>query len=106
MTAADAHVRTCPLCEATCGLIVEVADGAVTRIRGDRDDVFSRGYLCPKGSSLKGLYEDTDRVRTPLAKVDTRDITIRLRESGGRVYLDVVGAEPGSEMEPGGSFRE
>jgi anaerobic selenocysteine-containing dehydrogenase len=70
MTAADAHVRTCPLCEATCGLIVEVADGAVTRIRGDRDDVFSRGYLCPKGSSLKGLYEDTDRVRTPLAKVD------------------------------------
>jgi anaerobic selenocysteine-containing dehydrogenase len=70
MTGADAHVRTCPLCEATCGLIVEVADGAVTRIRGDRDDVFSRGYLCPKGSSLKGLYEDTDRVRTPLAKVD------------------------------------
>jgi anaerobic selenocysteine-containing dehydrogenase len=64
------HFRTCPLCEATCGLQVEVTDGAVTRIRGDRDDVFSRGYLCPKGSSLKGLHDDPDRVRTPLVKVD------------------------------------
>jgi anaerobic selenocysteine-containing dehydrogenase len=64
------HFRTCPLCEATCGLQVDVADGAVTRIRGDRDDVFSHGYLCPKGSSLKGLHEDPDRVRTPLVKVD------------------------------------
>jgi anaerobic selenocysteine-containing dehydrogenase len=64
------HFRTCPLCEATCGLAVEVADGAVVRIRGDRDDVFSHGYLCPKGSSLKGLHEDPDRVRTPLVKVD------------------------------------
>lgn len=64
------HFRTCPLCEATCGLAVEAADGAVVRIRGDRDDVFSHGYLCPKGSSLKGLHEDPDRVRTPLVKVD------------------------------------
>lgn len=62
------HARTCPLCEATCGLLVEVVDGAVRRIRGDRDDVFSRGYLCPKGSSLKGLHEDPDRLRTPLVK--------------------------------------
>ena len=69
-TTPEVHVRTCPLCEATCGLTVEVADGAVTRIRGDRADVFSRGYLCPKGSSLKGLHEDPDRVRTPLVKVD------------------------------------
>lgn len=64
------HFRTCPLCEATCGLAVEAADGAVVRIRGDRDDVFSHGYLCPKGSSLKWLHEDPDRVRTPLVKVD------------------------------------
>lgn len=60
--------RTCPLCEATCGLQVEVADGAVTRIRGDMDDVFSKGYICPKGSSLKGLHDDPDRLRSPLEK--------------------------------------
>lgn len=68
----DLHFRTCPLCEATCGLQVEVADQAVKRIRGDMDDVFSKGYICPKGSSLKGLHEDPDRVRTPLVKIDGR----------------------------------
>jgi len=62
------HFRTCPLCEATCGLRIDVADGAVARIRGDRDDVFSLGYLCPKGPSLKGLHEDPDRVRVPLVR--------------------------------------
>jgi len=71
MTAGSSpHFRTCPLCEATCGLQVEVADGVVTRIRGDLDDVFSKGYLCPKGSTLKALHDDPDRIRTPLHKVD------------------------------------
>ena len=68
--AAGAHLRTCPLCEATCGLVVEVEDGEVRRIRGDRDDVFSHGYLCPKGSSLKHLHEDPDRLTAPLLKED------------------------------------
>jgi anaerobic selenocysteine-containing dehydrogenase len=60
--------RTCPLCEATCGLQIEVRDGAVARIRGDRDDVFSHGFLCPKGSTLKQLHEDPDRLRRPLVR--------------------------------------
>ena len=47
-----------------------VVDGAVTRIRGDRDDVFSKGFLCPKGSSLKQLHDDPDRLRRPLVKRD------------------------------------
>lgn len=63
-------IRTCPLCEATCGLTVEVDDatGAVGRVRGDADDVFSKGFLCPKGVGLKELHEDPDRVRTPLVR--------------------------------------
>ena len=64
----DTHFRTCPLCEATCGLEITVRDGAVQRIRGDRDDVFSRGFICPKGSTLKQLYEDPDRLRAPLIR--------------------------------------
>ena len=60
--------RTCPLCEAGCGLEIALSGSTVTRIRGDRDDVFSQGYLCPKGSSLKALHEDPDRVRTPLVR--------------------------------------
>lgn len=62
--------RTCPLCEATCGLEVDVEGDRVTRIRGDRDDVFSHGYLCPKGPTLRQLDEDPDRLRTPLVKRD------------------------------------
>jgi anaerobic selenocysteine-containing dehydrogenase len=60
--------RTCPLCEATCGLEITIADDEVVRIRGDRDDVFSRGFICPKGSSLKQLHNDPDRLRRPLIR--------------------------------------
>ena len=60
--------RTCPLCEATCGLEVSVRDGAVTRIRGDRDDVFSQGFICPKGSTLRQLHDDPDRLRAPVVR--------------------------------------
>ena len=61
--------RTCPLCEATCGLEIEVKDdGGIGRIRGDRDDVFSHGFICPKGSTLKQLHEDPDRLRTPMVR--------------------------------------
>jgi anaerobic selenocysteine-containing dehydrogenase len=62
--------RTCPLCEAGCGLEITLQDDRVTRIRGDRDDVFSHGFICPKGSTLKQLHEDPDRLRTPLVKRD------------------------------------
>jgi anaerobic selenocysteine-containing dehydrogenase len=62
--------RTCPLCEATCGLALEVDHDAhtVTKVRGDADDVFSHGFLCPKGVSIKELHDDPDRVRTPLIR--------------------------------------
>ncbi len=61
---------TCPLCEATCGLEVTVIEGRIERVRGDRHDVFSHGFICPKGASLKALHEDPDRLRTPLIKRD------------------------------------
>ena len=50
--------RTCPFCEATCGLAVTLRGDAVVKVRGDADDVFSRGFLCPKGVALKDLHED------------------------------------------------
>ncbi len=61
-------IRTCPLCEATCGLEITLAGDEVTAVRGDADDVFSRGYLCPKGVALKELHDDPDRIRTPLIR--------------------------------------
>ncbi len=62
------HRRTCPLCEAMCGLLVSVEGDRVTRIRGNPDHVWSRGYLCPKGTALGDLHHDPDRVRVPLVR--------------------------------------
>jgi anaerobic selenocysteine-containing dehydrogenase len=57
--------RTCPLCEATCGLELRLEGRDIALVRGDRDDVFSRGYLCPKGTALKQLESDPDRLCRP-----------------------------------------
>jgi anaerobic selenocysteine-containing dehydrogenase len=59
---------TCPLCEATCGLAVTMAGDRVTGVRGDEADVFSRGFICPKGASLGALHHDPDRLRRPLVR--------------------------------------
>jgi anaerobic selenocysteine-containing dehydrogenase len=62
---------TCPLCEATCGLELTLSDeGQVMRVQGDEQDVFSQGFICPKGGSLGALHEDPDRLRTPLVRRD------------------------------------
>jgi anaerobic selenocysteine-containing dehydrogenase len=62
---------TCPLCEATCGLELQLSDeGRVERVRGDREDVFSNGFICPKGGSITALHEDPDRLRTPMVRRD------------------------------------
>src|ERR687898_2730215 len=57
--------RTCPLCEATCGLELRLEGPDIALVRGDRDDVFSHGFLCPKGTALKQLESDPDRLRRP-----------------------------------------
>ncbi|OBG99241.1 molybdopterin dinucleotide-binding protein [Mycobacterium sp. E3251] len=53
-----------------CGLEIQVDGGRVTSIRGNRDDVWSRGHICPKGVSLAALHDDPDRIRRPMIKVD------------------------------------
>ena len=74
--------RTCPLCEATCGLEISVnPQEQVVRIRGDRDDVFSHGFICPKGSTLKQLHEDPDRLRKPLVKRDGKHVEVSWEEA-------------------------
>ena len=60
--------RICPFCEAACGLTVQLRGDEVVAVRGDKDDVFSRGYLCPKGVALKDLHDDPDRLRTPMIR--------------------------------------
>ncbi len=62
--------RTCPLCEATCGLAITLDGDRVTAVRGDPDDVASHGFVCPKGVALRELHHDPDRLTTPLVRRD------------------------------------
>ncbi|MFK7896559.1 MAG: molybdopterin-dependent oxidoreductase [Myxococcota bacterium] len=64
--------RSCPICEASCGLRIHVdrEKGTIDRIEGDPDDFRSRGYLCPKAYAVKEVYEDPDRLHRPIRKRD------------------------------------
>ncbi len=75
------HYRICPLCEACCGLDVQVESGKVIRISGAERDVFSAGYICPKGYALKDLHEDPDRLRQPLIKRDGQHVPVSWDEA-------------------------
>ena len=62
---------TCLLCEACCGIVVDVEDGVCTGVRGDPDDPMSRGYVCPKVVGMQDLSADPDRLRSPLVREGT-----------------------------------
>ncbi|MEU4264900.1 molybdopterin oxidoreductase family protein [Streptomyces argenteolus] len=81
-------LRVCPLCEATCGLTLTVEGTTVTGARGDREDVFSQGFICPKGASFGGLDADPDRLRTPLVREDGV-----LREATWDEAFDLIAAK-------------
>src|SRR3954463_15911137 len=61
--------RQCTLCEAHCGINVDVDGDRVLRITGDDEDPISRGYICPKAAALADLYTDPDRLRRPVRRV-------------------------------------
>jgi anaerobic selenocysteine-containing dehydrogenase len=42
----------------------------VVSVRGDADDVFSHGFICPKAYGVKQLHEDPDRLTMPLIRRD------------------------------------
>ena len=62
------HFRTCNLCEAMCGIVIKHDGKKVLSIKGDKDDPFSKGYICPKATALQDLHEDSDRLRHPVER--------------------------------------
>lgn len=64
----DIHYRTCNLCEAMCGIAIEVEDQQILSIKGDKNDPFSKGHICPKAVALKDQHEDPDRLRKPVMR--------------------------------------
>ncbi|MET8047458.1 molybdopterin-dependent oxidoreductase [Streptosporangium sp. NPDC005286] len=90
--------RTCPLCEAVCGLRLTLDDtGHVTSVKGDPDDPFSKGFICPKGASLGRLDEDPDRLGVPMIRTGevwreaSWDEAFRTVEEGLKGVIDAHG---------------
>lgn len=98
MSQTDSRVakHICPLCEATCGLdiTIECRPGhaaEVTGVRGDPDDVFSRGFICPKGVAIGDLHADPARLRTPMIREGER-----LRPASWDAAYDLIRERLGS----------
>ncbi len=62
------HFRTCNLCEAMCGLEIRVENSVIMTIAGDKKDPFSRGHICPKAVAMKDIYNDPNRLKTPVRR--------------------------------------
>jgi len=67
---ASVHYHTCNLCEAICGIEITVQAGQRLDIRGDQEDPFSRGYICPKAVALHDVHYDKDRLKYPVRRTD------------------------------------
>ena len=60
----------CRICTNQCGMVVEVVDEQVVKVRADRDHPLSKGYSCPKGRALGGLHHHPDAITQPLMRQD------------------------------------
>lgn len=91
------HYRTCHLCEANCGLVIEIDDGKVLSIKGDPQNALSRGHICPKATAIADIQNDPDRLRRPLKRTGDRWEEVSwasaLEEIGER--FRTLGPEPG-----------
>lgn len=81
LQAPEQHFRTCHLCEAMCGVVITHQDGEILSIKGDKDDPFSRGHICPKAVALKDLHEDPNRLRKPVKRVGDQFVEISWQEA-------------------------
>src|SRR5262245_26223886 len=85
----ETRYATCPLCEAICGIAVDVEGDRIVKIRGDEDDPFSRGYICPKAVGLMDIHRDPDRLLHPVRREGSRWVEVgwdeALGDSAGRI---------------------
>lgn len=101
------HYRTCNLCEAMCGLEIEYQGEEIFAIRGDKDDPFSRGHICPKATALEDIYHDPDRLKRPVRRTAKGweemswdeafdEVVTRLREVQAQHGRDSIGVYQGN----------
>lgn len=109
MTSPDQrHYRTCHLCEAMCGIEIDYRDNEILAIRGDENDPFSKGHICPKAAALADLHKDPDRLRKPVRRTvdgweeiswdqafkDVVDHLVSIREHYGSNAVGIYAGNP------------
>ncbi len=91
MSDTSVHYRACHLCEAICGLAIETRDGAIVSIKGDAQDPFSRGHVCPKAVALQDIQNDPDRLRQPVMRVENQWVPLEWDEAFALVAERLAG---------------
>lgn len=84
------HLRACNLCEAICGLKIQVFDGEIVSIKGDPNDPLSRGHICPKAVALQDLHNDPDRLRRPMRRLRDEGDGTQWEEIDWDTAFDIV----------------
>jgi anaerobic selenocysteine-containing dehydrogenase len=64
----QSHHTFCRICEALCGLEVDVEAGRAVATRPDADHIATRGFGCTKGLRQHAIYGSPDRLTRPLAR--------------------------------------
>src|ERR1700758_2482404 len=90
MPATEWRKTACNLCYVNCGLEVMIDQGRITKVRGDRENPKSQGYLCNKATRIPYYAHHRDRLTTPL----------RRRADGGfdEIEWDVAIAEIAEQL--------
>ncbi len=66
------HKTGCVLCAQNCGLEVEVENNRIVKVKGDKSNVRSEGYVCRKGMNIANHQHNADRLKYPLKRVGDR----------------------------------
>lgn len=84
--------RSCPTCQACCGLVMEVdrEEKKVLSIKGDEQDPRSKGYVCAKSQAFRYIYEDPERVRRPLKKVNGEFVEVSWEQAFDDVSKQLI----------------
>ncbi len=83
------HYRTCNLCEAMCGLEITYQNKTIISIKGDKKDPLSNGHVCPKSTALADLYNDPDRLKTPIKRTNNGWIAITWEEAYDEIEFEL-----------------
>ncbi len=81
MSEVKTHLRTCNICEAMCGLEIKYQDKQILSIKGDKEDPFSQGHICPKATALQDFYHDKERLKTPIKRTENGWVDISWQDA-------------------------